>query len=118
MKMKDYLDGDVVTMEIGGKIIRSDALTSLRGRVQYYLSLNKKCFVVDLQHVDWMSSAGLGALISAYTSVKRADGRFVLANITNIQDLLSITQLLRVFDTFDSRSEAQQAVRTCSRTAS
>ncbi len=111
MKVKDYLDGDVVTIELGGKIMPCDELTSFHGRIHYYLNLNKKRYVIDLKNVEWMSSAGLGALITAYTSIKRAEGKLILANITNIQNLLNITQLVRVFDIKDSKPEAMEALR-------
>jgi anti-sigma B factor antagonist len=110
MKVKDQLEGDVVVIQFSGKIMASDELTSFHGRVHYYLDLNKRRFVIDMEHVEWMNSTGLGALIAAYTSITKAGGRFALVNITNIQNLLNITQLVRVFDTYDSRSEAFKAV--------
>lgn len=110
MKYKDSLDGDVVTIELGGRIMASDQLTSLRGQVQYYLSLNKKNFIVDLARVERMNSAGIGGLIAAHLSATKAGGRFVLANITNVEDILNITQLSRVFEAYDSRAEALQAI--------
>lgn len=111
MKLKDYLEGDVVTLELGGKIMAGEQLTSFHGKLHYYLDLHKNRFVIDLKDVEWMSSAGIGALVAAFTSVKKADGKLALANITNIKNLLNITQLARVFDTFDSRAEAVKAVK-------
>ncbi|MEW6051020.1 MAG: STAS domain-containing protein [Candidatus Zixiibacteriota bacterium] len=111
MKVKDYLDGDVVTIELSGRILPCDELTSFHGRIHYYLNLNKKRYVIDLKGVDWMSSAGLGALITAYTSVTKAEGKLILTNITNIQNLLNITQLVRVFEIRDSKPEAMEAVK-------
>ncbi len=110
MRTRDNLIGDVVTFELSGKIMASDELDSFRGRVQYYLDLHKRAFVLDLQRVEWMNSAGLGALVETYTSVLNRGGRFALANITNVQNLLNITQLVKVFDTYDSRLEATKAV--------
>ena len=110
MKLNDSLSGDIVTVELGGKVIAGDQLTSFLGRVQYYLSLNKKDFVVDLQHVERMNSAGIGALVAAHMAATKAGGRFVLANITNVEDLLNVTQLLRVFESYDSRAEALLAL--------
>ena len=110
MKLKDHSTDSIVTLELGGKVMVCDELTAFRGKIQYYLDLNRRSFVVDLEHVDWMSSAGLGALVSAYSSVQKVGGRFALANITNIQNLLNVTQLARVFDSYDSRSDALRAV--------
>lgn len=110
MRFRDSLDGDIVTLELGGRIMTMDQLTPLRGQVQYYLSLNKKHFIADLSNVERMNSAGIGGLIAAHISVNKAGGRFVLANITNVEDILNITQLIRVFETYDSRAEALKAI--------
>jgi anti-sigma B factor antagonist len=57
--------------------------------------------------VNYIDSAGLGSLISAYTTAKREGGSLKLVNLTKrIQDLLAITKLITVFDTFDNESEA------------
>jgi anti-sigma B factor antagonist len=45
-------------------------------------------------------------LISALTTVKNSGGRLVLANITKIESILTITRLISVFEHFDSRDEA------------
>lgn len=111
MKVKDHLSDDVVTIALGGKIMPGEDLTSFQGKVHYYLGLNKTRFVIDLQQVEWMSSAGLGALIAAHTSVLKANGKLVLANVTNVRSLLNLTQLVRVFEIHDSNSEAESAVR-------
>lgn len=54
-----------------------------------------------------MDSAGLGALISAYTTVKREGGQLKLVNLTKrIKDLLAITKLITVFDTYENENDA------------
>jgi len=76
------------------------------GRVHEYIQQNKKNFVIDMARVDWMNSVGLGMLISALTTIKNAGGRLVLANITKIESILTITRLITVFDHYDSREDA------------
>jgi anti-sigma B factor antagonist len=50
--------------------------------------------------------------VSAYTTVTREGGSLKLANITRkLQDLLSITKLVTVFETFDSEDEAVRSYR-------
>ncbi len=110
MKMKDQLQGDVVVIDVAGKVMASNELTLLRGKIQYYLELHKRRFVVDFRRVDWMNSTGLGALIASNASIQQAGGKLALANITNIQNLLNITQLVRFFSIFDSRDDALRAV--------
>ena len=80
------------------------------GKIHEYIQLNKKNIIVDLQKVEWMNSVGLGMLISALTTVRNAGGRLVLANITKIESILTITRLITVFEHFDSRDEAIKAL--------
>jgi anti-sigma B factor antagonist len=106
MKFTDRLEGDVVVFDISGKIMGGDEATMFHGKIHEYINQNKKNIVVDLSKVDWMNSVGLGMLISAYTAVKNAGGRLVLANITKIESILAITRLISVFEHYDSREEA------------
>jgi len=106
MKFEDSLENDVVIIEISGKIMGGEETTLFHGKIHEYLTLNKKQIVLDLKDVDWMNSVGLGMLISALTAVKNAGGRLVLANITKIESILTITRLITVFEHYDSRDEA------------
>jgi len=109
MKFDDQLVSDIVVLDISGKIMGGDETTMFHGKIHEYISQNKKNFIVDLAKVDWMNSVGLGMLISALTTVKNAGGRLVLANITKIESILTITRLISVFEHFDSRVEAQKS---------
>jgi anti-sigma B factor antagonist len=66
-----------------------------------------KNILVNMASVTHVDSAGLGELVSAYTTVARAGGSMKLVNLTRrLTDLLTITKLLTVFDTFDSEQDA------------
>jgi anti-sigma B factor antagonist len=106
MKFDDFLEGDVVIINVAGKIMGGDETTLFHGKIHEYITANKKNIVIDLKSVDWMNSVGLGMLISALTTVKNAGGRLVLANITKIESILTITRLISVFEHYDSRDEA------------
>jgi anti-sigma B factor antagonist len=68
--------------------------------------------LLNLAQVSYVDSAGLGAIVSAYTTMTREGGSLKLANITKkMQDLLSITKLLTVFETFDSEDEALRSYK-------
>jgi len=58
-----------------------------------------------------MNSVGLGMLISALTTVKNSGGRLVLANITKIESILTMTRLITVFEHYDSRDEALKSFK-------
>lgn len=106
MKFADHLQSDVVVFDVSGKIMGGDETTLFHGKIHEYINQNKKNVLIDLAKVDWMNSVGLGMLISALTTVKNAGGRLVLANITKIESILTITRLITVFEHYDSREEA------------
>ena len=109
MKVSDAIEGDVGIFELSGKIMGGDESTLFFGKIREYLNYHKLNFVIDMKDVLWSNSLGLGMLIAALATVKKADGQMVLANVTNVQDLLAMTQLIRVFETYDSREEAMQS---------
>src|SRR5687767_12226207 len=55
--------------------------------------------VLNLQHVDYMNSASLGALIGLSKRVRQRPGRLVLCGLTHdIQVLFDLTRLMQVFE--------------------
>ena len=69
--------------------------------------------MLNLEDVPYIDSAGLGEMVRTYTTVSRQGGSLKLLNLTKrITDLLSITKLLTVFETYDSEADA---VRSFSR---
>ena len=57
--------------------------------------------------VNYVDSSGLGALIAASVTAKSNGGQIKLLNLTKrITDLLAITKLLTVFETFDAEADA------------
>ncbi len=111
MKFTDQLDGNVVILDVSGKIMGGEETTMFHGKIHEYINHNKKNFVIDLAKVDWMNSIGLGMLISALTTVRNAGGRLALANIDKIESILTITRLISVFEHHDSRADALTALK-------
>lgn len=111
MQFDDHLDDGIVLFEVSGKIMGGDVATMFRGRLREYLNLNKVNFVIDMSRVEWINSVGLGMLTASLASVRNAGGRFVLADISRVENILTITRLVTVFEHYDSRHEALTAVR-------
>lgn len=106
MNIDSHLIDDAVVIEISGKIMGGESATNFHSLIREHLNNKKRSFVIDLEKTIWTNSIGIGMLIAGHTAVMKESGSFVLCNITNIQDLLSMTQLLKVFKVSDSRSEA------------
>jgi anti-sigma B factor antagonist len=107
MQIAQRESGAVTVLDLSGKITLGEDGNLLKDKLQSLLHQNKKNILFNLAQVSYVDSAGLGAIVSAYTTVTREGGTLKLANVTKkLQDLLSITKLLTVFETFDSEEEA------------
>lgn len=107
MKITNREANGITIIEPKGKVTIGEGDILLRDEITKLLAGDKKRLVLDLGEVSYMDSAGVGELVSVYTSVKNRGGELKLANLTKkIKDLLSITQLLTIFDAYDSVDEA------------
>lgn len=99
--------GDVTILDLNGKITIGEGSVALRSAIRRLLGEGKKKILLNLGQVGYIDSSGIGELVSSFTTVNRENGQLKLLNLTQkVQDLLAITKLLTVFDTFDSESDA------------
>src|SRR3984893_10657419 len=107
MHIDERTVGDVVVLDLKGKITLGEGDELLKDKVNSLVNQGHRKLVLNLEGVPYIDSAGLGEIVRTYTTVSRQSGSLKLLNLTKrITDLLSITKLLTVFDTFDSESEA------------
>jgi anti-sigma B factor antagonist len=107
MKIGRREEGDVVVIEPKGKITIGEGDVLLREEITRLLGEERKKLVLDLGGISYMDSAGVGELVSVYTSVKNRGGELKLSCLTKkIKDLLQITQLMTIFDTYETTQEA------------
>ena len=110
MKVQEEIKGDVAIIQLKGKVIGGPDATLFHGKIHELVNGGKKRIVIDLAKVDLMNSVGLGMMISALTTVNSAGGELRLANVTKgIKTLLTITQLVRIFHTYDSIEDATKS---------
>jgi anti-sigma B factor antagonist len=107
MQIDERAVGDVVVLDLKGKITLGKGDELLKDKVNSLVNQGHKKIVLNLADVPYIDSAGLGEVVRTYTTVSRQGGSLKLLNLTKrITDLLSITKLLTVFETFDSENEA------------
>ena len=107
MQISERKSGDVVIVEVSGKITLGEGDELLKDKVNSLVNQGHRKIVLNLAGVPYIDSAGLGEVVRTYTTVSRQGGSLKLLNLTTrITDLLSITKLLTVFETFDSESDA------------
>jgi len=113
MQIAERDSGAVTVLDLSGRITMGEDGNLLKDKLQSLLHQGKKNILFNLAQVSYVDSAGVGAIVSAYTTVTREGGALKLANVTKkLQDLLSITKLLTVFETFDSEDEAVRSYKT------
>ena len=107
MQIEERAVGDVVVLDLKGKITLGEGDELLKDKVNSLVNQGHKKIVLNLADVPYIDSAGLGEVVRTYTTVSRQGGSLKLLNLTKrITELLSITKLLTVFETFDSENEA------------
>jgi anti-sigma B factor antagonist len=107
LTIKDREVGDVTILDLSGKITIGEGSVQLREAVRRLLDDGKKKILLNLGDVAYVDSSGIGELVSSYTTTNNQGGQLKLLNLTKkIQDLLMITKLLTVFETFEKEPDA------------
>jgi anti-sigma B factor antagonist len=107
MQIEERSAGDVTVLDLKGKMTLGEGDELLRDKINSLIQQGRRKVVLNLEDVPYIDSAGLGEIVRTYTTVSRQGGNLKLVNLTKrITDLLSITKLLTVFETFDTESEA------------
>ena len=97
----------VTILDIHGKITLGEGSRGIRDKVRETLEGGEKNMLLNLGDVRYIDSAGIGELVSSYTTVTNQGGQLKLLNLTEkIEQLLAITKLTTVFDFFDDEATA------------
>lgn len=97
----------VVILDVKGRLTVGASATALRDYLRELAAAGKTNVVLNLAEVDYIDSTGLGSLVVAYTTLRKAGGRLRLLNLNrrNIE-LLVLTKLTTVFELFDDEHNA------------
>lgn len=107
LDLKERQAGDVTILDLSGEVRMGGGSVSLRDSIRNLSDQGKNKLLLNLGGVKYIDSSGIGELIANYATVTRQGGQLKLLNLTDrIQNLLVITKLLTVFDSFDNEAEA------------
>ncbi len=99
--------GRVAVVDIVGKITIGEGDVLLRQKVQELLDAGESRILLNLEKVKYMDSAGIGELVACYKRAKEQEGTVKLLNPSGkVYDLLQLTKLEEVFDTYRDEGEA------------
>ena len=109
MKIAEYVGNNIVIVEPHGRLTM-ETIQYFRRAIAKRIDAGWNRLIIDLQHIDYIDSAGLGALVYAYTSCKRRGTRLVLVRVSGKnRELLTVTKLLTVFDVYETTLEAERS---------
>ncbi|NLV30542.1 MAG: STAS domain-containing protein [Acidobacteria bacterium] len=107
MKFTTRVEGDVVVIDAEGKIILGEGDVEIKQAVDELVKQGRKKILLNLAKVPYMDSAGLGEIIRCFTALRKSGGYFkLLSPNARVLDLLNITKLLTVFDSYDDEETA------------
>ncbi len=108
MNISERTVGDVMIVDVSGKVTLGDGGDAmLKDKMGSLVQQGRKKILLNLGDVSYVDSAGLGAIVQAYATLNKNGGALKLLNTTKrIKDLLAITKLLTIFDTFDNEADA------------
>jgi anti-sigma B factor antagonist len=107
MQIDERVVDGVMILDLKGKMTLGEGDELLKDKINSLIQQDQKKLLLNLEGVPYIDSAGLGEIVRTYTTVSRQGGKLKLVNLTKrITDLLSITKLLTVFETFESEQEA------------
>ena len=100
----------VILLDLSGRLVAGENVAALREKISELVTAGTVNAVLNLKEVDYIDSSGLGAMVMCFTSIRRAEGKLKLLNLTRRNvELLVLTKLETVFEVFD---EEQQAVNS------
>jgi len=98
---------DATILDLSGRITLGEGLGDLRDSIREALSGTRKNIVLNLGEVSYIDSSGLGQLIGSYATVRERGGQLKLVNLQKkVVDLMQITKLLTVFETYNTEAAA------------
>ena len=99
--------GGVTILDLVGKLTIDQDAQRLKDKINSLIQEQRTAVVLNLADVSYIDSGGLGQLVSSYGSLAKTSGGLKLLHVNKRNhDLLSITRLVTIFDSFDSEDEA------------
>lgn len=99
--------GDVTVIDAAGRITLGEGASAFRDIIRDLAAKGDKKLLLNLSEVSYIDSSGIGELVSGFTTVTNHGGSLKLVGLSKrVKDLLQITKLYTVFETFEDEAQA------------
>ncbi|HKV04236.1 MAG TPA: STAS domain-containing protein [Candidatus Acidoferrales bacterium] len=110
LRMTERDVSGVNVLDIEGRIVLGEESNSFREKVKSLLASGKKKIILNLAQVSYIDSAGLGTLVATFHSARSQGATLKLTNLgAKFKEVLQVTKLMTVFDTYDNEAAAIQS---------
>jgi anti-sigma B factor antagonist len=107
MDVSTRFDKDVVIVTLAGELTL-DVTDQFRTAIAAFFDQPARGIIIDAGGLEYIDSSGLGALVSAQTTLARKNRPLVLANVSKkVAEIMRITKLDRLFIVADSVAAAR-----------
>lgn len=107
MKIKQSQQGEVMVLQLSGKIMGGPDHDYFQGEIKQLIADGQVDILLNMSKVSWVNSTGLGILVSAFHTLKKNSGRLKICEVNDrIDNILNVAQLKMVFETFEHCDEA------------
>jgi anti-sigma B factor antagonist len=110
LNIKKKAEGDVMVLYLSGKIMGGPDHEKFHSEIKTLIKEGYVDILLNMSKVSWINSTGLGVLVSAFHTLKKNGGQLKICEVSDrIDNILNVTQLKLVFQTFESCDEALQS---------
>jgi anti-sigma B factor antagonist len=107
IKTSTRLVNNVLIVDTIGELRLGEGTDVLRTVIRDQVEHGYKNILLNLRDVRHIDSAGVGELMSCYTSVRNQGGQLKLMNLSkNVHNLLQITKLYTIFEVVEDEATA------------
>ena len=107
LTLSERIKEGIVILDAKGQMVAGESADRLRERLKAMAEAGPANVILNLAHVDYIDSSGLGALVMSFSALRKKDGTLKLLNLTRRNvELLVLTKLETVFEVYDDEQSA------------
>ncbi|MFT7580293.1 MAG: anti-sigma B factor antagonist [Myxococcota bacterium] len=110
MDMTTFQEGNACVLNIAGSL-DTKTCRAAEDRINELMAAGNNRLVVDLEELDYISSAGLRVLLFTMKKLKKSKGKLAICGMNpTVQEVFDISGFSKIFSVFPKRPEAVASV--------